>query len=81
MKSELAEELLGKLMGWDRAGFAERVRRLEALATYKWDEYANFSPGMKFFESLATWLDQFEEPADRASALEFVLPPWSPTHR
>ncbi len=73
MKSELAEELLGKLMGWDRAVFAERVRRLEALATYKWDEYANFSPGMKFFESLATWLDQFKEPADRASALEFVL--------
>jgi hypothetical protein len=73
MKSELAEELIGKLMGWDRAVFAERVRRLEALATYKWDEYANFSPGMKFFESLATWLNQFSEPTDRASALAFVL--------
>jgi hypothetical protein len=73
MRSELAEELLGTLMGWDRAVFAERVRRLEALATYKWDEYANFSPGMKFFESLAAWLNQFKEPADRACALEFVL--------
>lgn len=73
MRSELAEELLGELMGWDRAAFAERVRRLEALATYKFDEYANFRPGIKFFESLAAWLDQFTDPIERATALEFVL--------
>ena len=73
MKSELAEELLDELMGWDRAAFQEKVRRLEALATYKFDEYGNFRPGVKFFESLAAWLDQFEEPVDRATALDFVL--------
>jgi hypothetical protein len=73
MRSELAEELLNQLMGWDRAAFQERVRRLEALATYKFDEYGNFRPGVKFFESLAAWLDQFEHAADRATALNFVL--------
>jgi hypothetical protein len=73
MRSDLAEELLDRLMGWDRAAFQEKVRRLEALATYKFDEYGNFRPGVKFFESLAAWLDQFEEPVDRATALEFVL--------
>ncbi len=73
MKSELAEELLDELMGWDRAAFQEKVRRLEALATYKFDEYGNFRPGVKFFESLAAWLAQFEEPVDRATALDFVL--------
>jgi hypothetical protein len=73
MKSELAEELLDQLMGWDPAAFQEKVRRLEALASYKFDEYGNFRPGVKFFESLAAWLDQFEEPVDRATALDFVL--------
>lgn len=73
MRSQLAEELLNELMGWDRAAFQERVRRLEALATYKFDEYGNFRPGVKFFESLAAWLDQFEQPSDRATALDFVL--------
>lgn len=73
MKSELAEELLNELMGWDRAAFQERVRRLEALASYKFDEYGNFRPGVKFFESLAAWLDQFDDPVDRATALNFVL--------
>jgi hypothetical protein len=73
VKSELAEELLGVLMGWDRVAFAEKVRRLEAMATHKFDEYGNFRPGVKFFESLAAWLDQFEDPVDRATALDFVL--------
>jgi hypothetical protein len=73
MKSELAEELLDKLMGWDREAFGEKVRLLEALATYKFDEYGNFLPGVKFFESLAAWLDQFDDLADRATALDFVL--------
>jgi len=73
VKSELAEELLSSLMGWDRAVFQEKVRQLEALATYKFDEYGNFRPGVKFFESLAAWLDQLDGLAERATALDFVL--------
>lgn len=73
MRSELAEELLQRLMGWDRMAFQENVRRLEALATYKFDEYGNFRPGVKFFESLAAWLDQLDGPQERAVALEFVF--------
>lgn len=73
MRSELAEELLDRLMSWDRTAFQEKVRRLEALATYKFDEYGNFRPGVKFFESLAAWLDQLDGPIERATALDFVL--------
>jgi len=73
VKSELAEELLNEIMGWDRAAFQEKVRRLEALAAYKFDEYGNFRPGVKFLESLAAWLDQFNDPLERATALDFVL--------
>lgn len=60
-------------MEWDQAAFQDNVRQLEALATYKFDEYGNFRPGVKFFESLAAWLDQLDGPAERAVALEFVL--------
>lgn len=73
MKAELAEQLIGTLMGWDRTIFQDRVRKLDALATLKFDEYGNFRPGVKFFESLAGWLDQFEAPEDRMVALDFVL--------
>lgn len=73
MRSELAEELLHRLMDWDRAAFHEKVRQLEALATCKFDEYGNFRPGVKFFESLAAWLDQLDGPIERSVALNFVL--------
>jgi len=43
------------------------------MATHKWDEYGNFRPGVKFFESLAAWLYQFDSDVDRATALDFVL--------
>jgi hypothetical protein len=72
VKSPLAQELLDAVMGWEHTEFAEKVKRLEALATYKWDGYDNFRPGVKFFESLAAWLDQFKKD-ERGTALEFVL--------
>lgn len=71
MKSDLVEELLTALMGWERSAFVEHVRELEALAEYKYDEYGNFRPGIKFFESLASWLDQFQAD-ERTVALDFV---------
>lgn len=73
MKSELAEEVLEGLMEWNPDAFSDRVRKLEALATHKYDEYGNFRPGVKFFESLAAWLHQFTDVAERRIALEFVL--------
>ena len=44
---------------------------LEALAWYKYDEYQQFVPGMRFIESLAYWLAQFREPSQRRTAYEF----------
>jgi hypothetical protein len=73
LKSSLAQELFTAVMGSDYPDFPEKLRSLEALAAYKWDDYENFRPGVKFFESLAAWLDQFADPAERATALEFVL--------
>ena len=73
MKDQLAEELLAKVMGWKSPeDFVEHGWPLLALAAYKYDEYQQFSPGMRFIESLATWLSQFEKIEERKTALALV---------
>lgn len=73
MKRELAEALLAKIMGWSDAKKAEERARLESLASYKYDAYQQFSPGRRFIESLALWLSQFDEGAERQVAYDFVI--------
>jgi hypothetical protein len=73
MKDQLAEELLAKVMGWKSPqDFVEHGLALQAIAAYKYDEYQQFSPGMRFIESLALWLGQFETMEQRRTALKFV---------
>jgi len=73
MKDQLAEELLAKVMGWKSPEeFIEHGLPLQAMATYKYDEYQQFSPGMRFIESLALWLGQFKTLEERRTALAFV---------
>jgi len=59
-------------MGWQPNEVAAIVPRLQVLARLKYDEYEGFSAGVKFSESLAWWLMQFE-PADRNAAIDFIL--------
>jgi len=74
VKDQLAEELLARVMGWkDPAEFVEHGRPLMAMSAYKYDEYQQFSPGMRFLESLALWLVQFKTTAQRKAALAFVM--------
>lgn len=72
MKKELAETLLAKIMGWTDAEKATERARLESFATYKYDQYQQFSPGRRFMESLALWLGQFDEGPERRTAYDFV---------
>src|SRR5260370_26926101 len=74
MKDQLVEELLDKVMGWKSPqDFVEHGLPLQAIAAYKYDEYQQFSPGMRFIESLALWLGQFETIQQLRAALKFVL--------
>ena len=52
----LAEQLLAKVMGWTQEDVARERPDLQAMASYNYDEYQQFSPGMRFVESLALWL-------------------------
>lgn len=73
MRDALAERLLASVMDWTPEDVARERPVLQALAALKYDEYQQFSPGMRFVESLALWLGQFSELAERKAAYDFVL--------
>lgn len=73
MRDALAERLLARVMNWTPEDVARERPLLQALAALKYDEYQQFSPGMRFVESLALWLGQFAELAERKAAYDFVL--------
>lgn len=72
MKKELAEALLARIMEWTDEEKARERARLETFASYKYDEYQQFSPGRRFIESLALWLNQFDAGSQRRVAYDFV---------
>ncbi len=71
MRQALAERLLAEVMDWSPADVARERPVLQALAALKYDEYEQFSPGMRFVESLALWVSQFNQ-SERADAYDFV---------
>src|ERR1700722_16800923 len=71
MKDILAETLLVKVMRWNTGQIRENRPVLQALARFLYDEYQQFSPGMRFIGSLALWLEQFD-PTDRQFAYDFM---------
>jgi hypothetical protein len=71
MRDALAERLLASVMQWTPADIARERPVLQAMALLKYDEYQQFSPGMRFVESLALWLEQFKV-AERQIAYEFI---------
>lgn len=73
MKDALAERLLFKeVLKWDERKISEERPFLLAMAAFKYDEYQQFAPGMKFIESLALWLGQFEDIEERRTAYNFM---------
>jgi len=72
LRDALAEALLAKIMKWTPEDVARERPDLQALAKYKYDEYQQFSPGMRFVESLARWLEQFQTEEERHVAYNFL---------
>lgn len=72
MKDSLAQELLAKITtDWTIERLTKERKDLQLLSDYKYDEYQQFEPGMRFIERLALWLEQFE-PESRNIAYEFI---------
>lgn len=72
MRDILADRVLAEVMRWSPEDVARERPHLQALATFKYDEYQQFSPGMRFVESLALWLAQFESEEEYKRAYDFV---------
>lgn len=71
MNGDLSKRVLGQIMGWDDDQARDEYRWLEFFSAIKYDGYRDFQAGMRFIESLATWLQQFEL-AEREIAYGFV---------
>ena len=72
MNQDLGLKVLGQIMDWTD----DRARRefdwLKLMARLKYDGYRDFQAGMRFIESLVTWLQQFEQLQERETAYDFV---------
>lgn len=66
--------LLAEVMGWpddDQAIATHEYAWLRMMSAVKYDGYSYFRAGVRFLESLATWLKQFD-PSDRGAAYDFI---------
>jgi len=72
VKDALAENLLAHVLGWNPEDMARERPLLQAMASYKYDDYQQFSPGMRFVESLARWLAAFPTTVERSTAYDFI---------
>lgn len=59
MKSELAEGILKAVVDWDVDRFAKELQDIQVIAEYKYNDYQQYTHGMRYVESLALWLRKF----------------------
>lgn len=71
MNQELGLRTLGQIMAWNDDRAREEFSWLRLMARLKYDGYRDFQAGMRFIESLATWLQQFQQ-SEREIAYGFV---------
>jgi hypothetical protein len=71
MNQDLGLKILGQIMNWSDDRAREEFRWLRLMARLKYDGYRDFQAGMRFIESLVTWLQQFQS-AERETAYGFV---------
>lgn len=71
MINTLALNLIAAVMGWDNETATEEYAWLQLVSSMKYDGYSDFRAGVRFLESLVSWLRHFDE-ADRPAAYAFV---------
>jgi hypothetical protein len=71
MRSILAEKLLVKIMNWAPERVAQERPLIQAMANLKYDQYQQFSQGIRFTESLAQWLNLFST-SEREVMYQFI---------
>ena len=74
MKIELAESILQNVMKncWTTGELSEELKDIQIISEIKYDDYQQYTHGMRYVESLALWLRQFVNIDDRVTAYEFI---------
>lgn len=72
MKNEIAQAFLFSVMQNSPIEVVDESRKyFQTMAKFKYDDYQQFLPGMRFIERLALWLEQFSD-KDKPEALKFI---------
>lgn len=71
MMNQLALDLVADVMKWDNEVATKEYAWLRLMSSMKYDGYSDFRAGIRFLESLVSWLRHFDE-TDRAAAYAFV---------
>jgi hypothetical protein len=71
MINTLALNLIATVMAWDNERATREYAWLRLMSSMKYDGYSDFRAGVRFLESLVSWLRHFD-PADRETAYAMV---------
>src|SRR5258708_29553913 len=72
MRIQLAESLLAKTLNWSQEEISAERKLLQALGDFKYNDYHQFSTGIRFIESLMRWLKQFNTIEEKKIAYHLV---------
>lgn len=73
MKYELAESILKSTMGhWDNVKMSAETKDIQIISEIKYDDYQQYTHGMRYIESLALWMRQFDTPEEKDCAYDLV---------
>lgn len=72
MRNDIAQALLLNVLNGSSFEDVDEARKyFQNMAKYKYDDYQQYSAGMRFIERLALWLNQFKD-SDKGVALKFI---------
>lgn len=76
MRDDVVKALLEKVISGielvDEDMTQSYIKYFQAIARYKYDNYQQYSAGLRFIETLAIWLEQFDA-VDKKIALDFIM--------
>lgn len=73
MKYDLAASILrNTLEHWSTVKMDEEIKDIQIISEIKYDDYQQYTHGMRYVESLALWMRQFESCEDRDCAYDLV---------
>ncbi len=73
MKNDLAESILKSIMSdWQLDRLKDELTDIQTISEIKYDDYQQYTHGMRYVESLALWLRQFDKPQERECMYNFI---------